>query len=304
MKIHINPLFLLLISCFLVLAGCSGKTDTSGQIWGGRGKLPGLFSTPRAIEARNGLVYVIDRTGRVQKFGAEGKFLLEWQLEKIDNGTPTGMNIDDEGNIWIPDTHNSRILQYSPQGELLLSFGSYGEEPGKFIYPTDIEFGDDGCLFITEYGKQDRVQVFSRKGEYITSWGDFGNGEEQFNRPMGISKGPDRNLYIADAINNRIKVYDQSGVLIKNIGHRGSGPGEFYTPYDVAVDGNGFIYVAEFGNHRVQKLSPDGQSVRSWGSLGSGPGQIREPWGVAVDGNWLFIADTKNHRLQVYPKDE
>jgi len=294
--------WVLLAGCFLFSSGCSDREDSTpaGKIWGSRGKMLGRFSTPRAIEARHGLVYIIDRTGRVQKADRDGNFLLEWKLDKVDNGTPTGLAIDEDGNLWIPDTHNSRILKYSPEGELLFSFGTYGEEPGKFIYPTDIAFGDKGELFITEYGIHDRVQVFSRKGEYRTGWGDFGSGEDQFNRPMGIAKGPDGCLNIADAINHRIKTYTQSGELIRIVGREGSAPGELQFPYDIAVDGEGNLYVAEFGNHRVQKLSPEGTPIGAWGGIGSGPGQMTEPWGVAVDGPWLFTADTKNHRIQIF----
>ena len=34
------------------------------------------------------------------------------KTEKIDNGTPTSLTIDENGDVWIPDTHNSRILHY------------------------------------------------------------------------------------------------------------------------------------------------------------------------------------------------
>lgn len=287
-----------------LLAGCAKEPSTTQgvKIWGSRGALPGKFGTPRAIDAQDGFVYVIDRTGRVQKLTTEGEFVLQWQLEKIDNGTPTGITIDADGNIWIPDTHNSIILKYTPEGTLLQTFGTYGTEPGQFIYPTDLAVDRDGVLYIVEYGSHDRVQVFSGQGDFLNlAWGDFGEGEHEFNRPMGIVLGPDNLLYIADSVNHRVKVYSTDGQLSRLFGKRGSGPVEFNFPYDIDCDADGHLYIAEFGNHRIQKVTSAGEYLGEWGVMGTGAGELAEPWGVAVDHDMVYVADTKNHRIQVVP---
>ena len=291
---YITPILLVIcIGCF------NNKNESDVLNWGSRGSQPGRFAAPRAIEARFGFVYVIDRIGRVQKFDVNGKYLLEWRIEPNDNGTPTNLAIDENGDIWIPDTHNSRILHYNPQGELLLSFGEYGEGPGGFVYPTDICFSDEGDLFISEYGIRDKVQVFSREGQFLNRlWGEHGDKENQMNRPMGIERGPDGLLYIADAANHRLKVYAQDGELVRIIGKNGKNPGEFDFPYDIDIDSSGNLYVAEFANHRIQKLSPQGEPLAVWGTMGNAIGQLCEPWGVSVFEGSLFIADTQNHRVQ------
>ncbi|MBN2328128.1 MAG: hypothetical protein JXR73_13330 [Candidatus Omnitrophica bacterium] len=297
MRSRLTGLALFMIAA---LAGCSGNGGHPDVLmWGARGGLPGHFAAPRAIEAGGEFVYVIDRLGRVQKFDLQGRYLLEWRIEPNDNGTPTNLAIDEKGELWIPDTHNSRILHYSADGALLSSFGEYGEEEGKFIYPTGICFSIAGDLLIVEYGVRDRVQVFSRTGEYLgKTWGTHGDQEYQFNRPMGIERGPDGLLYIADAANHRLKVYTDQGELVRIMGEQGRGPGQFDFPYDIDIDPQGDLYVAEFANHRVQKLSPLGEPLGFWGSMGSAPGQLYEPWGASIGKDSLFIADTQNHRVQ------
>lgn len=283
-----------------ILSGCSNReAENTTLTWGSRGGLPGRFAAPRAIEARHGLVYVIDRLGRVQKFDLTGKYLLEWRITPYDNGTPTSLSIDETGDVWIPDTHNSRILHYNPQGELLNSFGEYGEEVGRFVYPTGICFSSTGDLWIIEYGIHDRVQKFSREGQYLGfGWGDHGEEDDRFNRPMGIERGPDGLLYIADAANHRIVVYTEEGKWVRILGKNGKAPGEFDFPYDLDIDGQGNLFVVEFANHRVQKLSPQGEPLGVWGSIGTAVGQLHEPWGLSLCGEWIFIADTQNHRIQ------
>ncbi len=299
MKSIVTFILSLLLPFFLIQ--CSSESGYQNSIsWGHRGTKPGLFSSPRAIESNGEQVAVIDRTGRVQFLTPQGEFLHEWTLEKIDNGTPTGLEFDTDGTVWIPDTHNSRILHYTLKGELISQFGSYGEEEGQFIYPTDIAIGRQDHLYIIEYGSRDRVQVFTKGGEYLRGWGSFGEKKDQFNRPMAIEIGNNEQLYIADSVNHRIKVYSQNGELRKIFGQEGKKDGEFNFPYDLTIDPNGNVWVVEFGNHRVQKFDPDGKFLQRAGSVGTALGQLAEPWGVEVCHKNLLVADTRNHRITVF----
>lgn len=102
--------------------------------------------------------------------------------------------------------------------------------------------------------------------------------------------------------------------------------GRFSGPHDMAIDADGFIYVVDSYNHRIVKLSPEGQVADVWGStwhLGLQPGdwlpgcvtpegeslalsdgEFCEPWGITVgpEGR-VYVADTWNHRLQVFSSD-
>jgi DNA-binding beta-propeller fold protein YncE len=281
-------------------AGCSGG-DQPAASFGFRGSVPGRFASPRGIAVHGDLLYVIDRTGRVQAYNQKGEYQYHWQLPKYDNGTPTGIDIDDEGNVWIPDTHNSRLLKYSKDGELLFMFGENGEEPGKFQFLTDVAVGPDGNLYISEYGVVDRIQVFSPQGKYLKHWGAFGEGEEDFQRPMAVVYDGDQLLYIADTVNNRIKACTLDGQLSHMFGEPGENPGQFSFPYDLDVGEDGNIYTLEWSGHRVQKWSAKGEWLGSWGSVGSGASQLSEPWGISLTSENAFVADTLNHRIQIIP---
>lgn len=289
---------LTLIAMLLAACGDGGKPAVS---FGFRGSIPGRFASPRGIAVTNEFVYVIDRTGRVQVYSHQGEYVRHWMLEKYDNGTPTGLDAGQDGAVWIPDTHNSRILKYSPDGTLLFSFGENGTEPGKFQFLTDVAIGPDGNLYIAEYGVIDRIQVFNQNGEYIRHWGQFGDGEEDFQRPMAIVFGKDHLLYIADTVNNRIKAYSMDGKLSHLFGEQGETVGRFSFPYDLDIDDDSNIYTVEFSGHRVQKWSSTGTHLGSWGSAGSGASQLSEPWGIALTNTHAYIADTLNHRIQIVP---
>ncbi|MDE2342640.1 MAG: hypothetical protein KGL63_04485 [Betaproteobacteria bacterium] len=48
---------------------------------------------------------------------------------------------------------------------------------------------------------------------------------------------------------------------------------------------------------------PPYQLVSSWGGAGSAPGQFHDPIGIAVADGKVFVADARNHRVQVFDRN-
>jgi DNA-binding beta-propeller fold protein YncE len=283
----------------LLVAGCA-KAAAQGaplpiQSIGGPGSEAGRFATPRASAwDPRGYLYVVDKTARIQKFDGTGKFLLSWSTPESEKGRPTGMLVDSRGEIWIADTHYHRVLHYNSEGALLSEFGSEGNGPGQFQYPTGIAIGADGLIFVSEYGGNDRIQVFTRDGNIVRSWGSYGEAPGQFERPQGIAIAGDR-LYVADAANHRIQVFSLGGSFL-------SSWGDVKYPYSVSPDGDGNVLVAEYGRHRVTKFSPDGRRLASAGGPGTGPAELNTPWSaIPIGGDRIAIVDSGNHRVQLWP---
>jgi len=271
-------------------------------VMGSAGRSDNHFMTPRAIDANEDCIVVIDKTGRLQTFSGTGQFQSSWDLELSGTGYPTGVSIDNDGNIWIADTHQHRVLVLDSEGTTVLTFGSYGTEDGQFLYPTDIAFGLQGEVYVSEYGGNDRINVFDRSGTFIRSIGGHGDGRNEFRRPQSIvvdqSTG---DLYVADSGNHRIVVLDRNGEVIRIISEVGREPSKLLYPYGLLFDTPDTLLVCEFGNNRLQRFSTDGKSLGIWGSAGSEMGLLRTPWGVAATSGGIVIADTGNNRLQLLP---
>jgi DNA-binding beta-propeller fold protein YncE len=287
----------------LCLDGCGGSwAPARGKalVWGGPGRRDGQFIRPRAIATNRGEVFVVDTTGRIQVFTPEGSFKRLWSTPDYRNGTPTGLTFDTDGNVVVPDTHYSHILKYDRQGKMLEQWGEYGSAPGRFVYPTDVALGPDGCQYICEYGlNADRMQVFDASRKLIRYWGGTGEGPGRFSRLMGVEMNRKGELCVADTGNHRVQCFDTQGKLLRIVSGPGTEPGKIKFPYQIALAPDDSIFACEYGNHRISRFRADGGFVAAVGRPGREPGAFNAPRGVAVsDDGLVFVADTENHRVQ------
>ncbi len=295
-----------------ITLGCSrgGGPDGGGTIgrgdavWGVHGVVAERMHKPRAmaIDGQDRL-YLVDFTARILVYDADGGFLRSWSTPERDNGRPTGLTFDAQADeLLVADTHYYRILAYTPEGELKEDRtvgGANGKAPGEFGFVTDAVRDSAGCLYVSEYGDNDRIQKFSPDGEFLTQWGSHGTEELQFKRPQNLLIDPQDRLWVCDACNHRIKVFDTEGGLLFAWGREGSDAGQLYYPYDITIDAAGDLYISEFGNHRIQKFNQSGESLGVWGTAGSEPGQLNTPWALVNDSQGrLHVLDTMNHRVQ------
>ncbi len=296
----------------LLLTACAPKDTPSSrslesklferaQVIGERGGGAGQFNKPRSVGVdRDDNIFVIDMTGRVQKFSPTGEYLLGWQMPETDKGKAKGMSTDRDGNLLLVEPHYARVNHFAPDGKLLHQWGVNGTNAGQLIFPRALAVAPDGAIWVSEYAFAERVQKFSPGGtNFILSVGSSGNGPGEFNRAEGIGVDDAGNLYAADSCNHRIQVFSAGGQFLREYGRPGNQPGEMSYPYDIRVDAAGRQYVCEFGNSRIQVFGLDDKLIEVIGGAGSAPGMFNNPWSIALDsqGN-LIVADSQNHRVQ------
>jgi DNA-binding beta-propeller fold protein YncE len=292
-----------------LLCGCESKVSPGFEstlferveVIGKRGTGVGEFNKPRSLAVdREDNLYVVDLTGRVQKFSPDGKYLLAWQMPQTDKGKPKGMCRDGEGNIVVVEPHYSRVNHHAPDGKLVKQWGTHGTNDGQLAFPRAVATDRAGNIFVSEYGLRERVQLFaSSNATFLKTLGHDGTANGEFNRPEGLDVDGQGRLFVADSCNHRIQVFSGDGKRLASYGSAGSDKGQLSYPYDVRVDEAGFQFVCEFGNSRIQVFDRKHQFVEVIGRAGSAAGEFSNPWSIALDsqGN-LYVADAQNHRVQ------
>lgn len=304
------------------LSGCIGASAAPGEpelVWGRRGISEGRFLKPRAIAIdKKDQLYIVDTTGRIQVFTADGEFLHSWKMPQTENGRPTGLTVDyhgdgpsDEGRLLVADTHYYRMLAFDLQGNQLPDQtigGTAGRAPGEFAFVTHIARDSQGSYYIGEYGDSDRIQKFDSQGRFVTQWGETGRDPGQFIRPQTLVIDRQDQLWVVDACNHRIQRYDlretspdqpSEPKRLRGWGTYGRELGELYYPYDLALLPDETILICEYGNQRLQRFTRQGDWIESWGTPGHSPGELYQPWGVVVDSQGrIHVLDSNNHRVQ------
>ncbi len=293
------------LAAWMAAAGCD-DAGTSGApgvrlVFGDTGMGPGEFSYPRAAAlSADGRLYIVDKAARVQCFALDGQFLRDWRMPEWSAGKPTGLDVGPDGKVYAADTHYSRIVIFQPDGTLVEMFGTRGDGPGQFRLPTDVAVAADGCLFVAEYGGNDRISKFSPDLHYLFSFGGPEAGEARLARPQTLRLMEDGTLWVADSCNHRLCHFAADGRFLGGFGASGTGPGELRFPYGLDVLSDGTFVVAEYGNNRLQRFDRSGRSLGIWGTAGRRRGQLAYPWAVvAAPGDRLFVVDSGNNRVQV-----
>jgi sugar lactone lactonase YvrE len=221
---------------------------------------------------------------------------------------PLGVAVDGSGNLYVADTSNNRVLEYTTPFAGCSSFPCVGGS-------ANMVFGQ---------GRSFTSNTANKGGEPSAN---------NLNSPSGVAVDANGNLYVADRSNNRVLeyttpltngatanlVFGQGGSFTSHTANNGGSPSSansLYLPVGVAVDASGDLYVADSENNRVLEYNTPltngttanlvfGQgdlnsNAPNDGGLGATT-SLNYPSGVAVDASGdLYVADYLNNRVLEY----
>jgi uncharacterized protein (TIGR03663 family) len=270
------------------------------------------YNAPRAISfAPDGSFYVADsRNHRIVHLSAEGEILTTWGTfadaaqTEAPGGTfnePWGVAVGPDGSVYVTDTWNHRVQKFSPDGQYLLGWGTFGqaEQPDAFWGPRGIVVGADGRVFVSDTGNK-RIAVFTENGEFITQFGTAGVELGQLDEPVGLAMDTEGNLYVADTWNQRIQVFARGlndeylAVRSWEVVNSWLGQSLDNKPF-VAVSPDGHVFATDPDGLRVLEFTSTGEFVRGWSEFNPGFEGFNIPSGITVDPSgrvWVTDAST------------
>jgi DNA-binding beta-propeller fold protein YncE len=301
----INGFIIVSALCVLAcgLSACDRHPSKGGVtgVIGELGMAPGSFNLPRAIAVDDrGSVFVVDKSGRVQRFSPAGELEAHWMMPLIEIGKPVGLSVHPDGRLFVADTHESRVAVFDRDGALLETFGEEGDAPGRFRLPTDVAFDQEGFIYVAEYNGNDRISKWTPELQCVAVLADQPIEGLRLKRPSGIGVDGEQTLWVSDACNHRVIRLSREGEVLLVFGGLGSEPGQMRYPYDLCITPQDTILICEYEGNRLQWFDKEGRSLGVWGRSGRAVGDLFFPWGAAYgpDGN-IYIADSLNHRVQV-----
>jgi len=144
---------------------CIVKFDKDGNFlkcWGRNGKGPGEFDIPHSLVFdAQGLLYIADRSNaRIQVFDADGNYIREWSQP----GTPCGLFMTADQQIWLAHGHTGRIMKLDLDGKLLgeIAGAGQGKTLGKYGEAHYIAVSARDEVFVADTLNW-RVQKYVRK---------------------------------------------------------------------------------------------------------------------------------------------
>ena len=222
-----------------------------------------LLDYPTALAVdHQGNVYIADSGNHLIRRVAGG------QLTSIARAAlPTGMAFDGVATLYVADHSAAEILEIP-----LAIAPTAGTPTAMNVSATDLVYGNNGSLYITDMTVARRVSVYGASaviaGPGSLAEGDTGPATQaRLNHPTGIALDSIGNLYIADHDNNRVRRVGLDGTITTYAGtgaagNSGDGGSALLAslngPSSVRFDAFGNLYIADTGNSRIRMVTPGG----------------------------------------------
>jgi len=205
---------------------------------------------------------------------------------------PRGVAVDRQGNVYVVDTGNQRVVEFSQDGKQIRVIGGPGQDPGRFQEPVAAVVSPNDNLAVLD-SADGWINLFKPDGTFI---GRFGGPSDQFYHPRGIDVDASGNFYVADTGTAHVVVLSSEGALLKRLGDPARRPGpNVMQPVSVAVDPRGSLFVTDAGNGLLLRNNQDFVQQERW-TL-SPFDSVKGAHVIALpDGN-VYVTDPSNHRV-------
>jgi hypothetical protein len=217
----------------------------------------------------------------VQKFSPSGELLMtlgtpgKYGEDATHLNKPSDVAIGKSGNLYVSDGYgNNRIVQFTPEGKFVRSWGHLGNAPGEFAQPHAVAADSQGRIYVVDRNNV-RVQVFDAEGHFLSQWKNVitpwgititprdeifvcGSSPMRWDDKVELASPPTDQLVMKFTPDGRI---DELWTFPTTPEDRDAKQGELKWVHAIAVDSRGDIYLGDIhgrGAQKFRRLSAEG----------------------------------------------
>jgi len=209
---------------------------------------------------------------------------------------PQGLAFDNQGNIYIADTGNNRVVKCDAEGGFLKEAGGFGWGEGQFNQPTSATLDYGLNLYVVD-SQNKRVSRYDKNLNFISliepePISDF----RGLGTLYGIAVNSAGEIFLSDTENDWLVKLNSFLQYESIFGGFTSGLGALSNPGGIALDQSGKIYVADSGKRRVVVFDPFGNFLKEFGS-----DVLQQPQGLTVNSaGEILVADSKKNQIFIF----
>jgi sugar lactone lactonase YvrE len=281
-----------------VLIGCGGSMKRTGS-----SPLPNPFRITAQFSARslglrnprslaigpNGNLYLTDASQRVtvvspgghvlRRWGKPGSGRGEFRFVSGDPSDPNDINgrvaVAPDGMVYVSDGGNARVQVFTPQGDFVRQFGSFGGGKVQFLSPAGLAVDHDSNVYVVD-DQPGTLSKFSLRGKLVWRIGGAASADPDFAGHLQLVGSIDAHgrLVIANDGRGRILYVDRDGHAVDSFGAPTRG---LASPWacGASVDARGNTYVFGcFPASFIRVFDRTHRLIAEWSRATYGPPQF------------------------------
>ncbi|HSY77592.1 MAG TPA: PKD domain-containing protein, partial [Bacteroidia bacterium] len=233
----------------------------------------------RKITVSTGIITTVAGDSNGRGYSGDGGLAIHAEL-----ASPSGVALDDSGNIYIADEINNRIRKVTKSTGIITTIAGSGKyaysgdgglaDTAGFRYPYSLTLDDSGNIYVSDMFDNCIRKITKVTGMISTiaggTYGFSGDGGPatlaQFRYPAQVSLDKQGNIYVADQQNDCIRKITKSTGKISTIAGMGQQNGfygdggladtaKLFDVSGVVIDTVGNVIISDGGNARIRKVT-------------------------------------------------
>lgn len=216
---------------------------------------------------------------------------------------PRGICCNSDGEVYVADTDNNRIVRLRYADGSLTWVGVLDSNLSR---PHDVALDSRGRIFVANTGASS-IEVYGADGIRLSTW------RSDLDRPTGIAvldKDAEFNVYgheraiVIDREGTRINQLSLSGQLLRRIDCRRIGFDTAGFAY-CAFDRHGNAYVTDMVNSQVHIFDPELRYIISFGGDAGQAGRFDSPRGICIGRKFgqFFVSEAEGGQYYLLALD-